>query len=79
MIKVKVKIHGHVRSLLHDKREDLEISLSRPTTVSDMIQKEMGVNPLIFASVVVNGKRQKRDFLIDADADILLVSPVAGG
>lgn len=79
MIKVRIRVHGHARTLMPGERDEFQLELQGPATVADMLRDHIGVNPMVFATVVVNGQRQPRDFLVEGDADILLMSPVAGG
>ncbi len=79
MIRVDVKVAGHVRDLMPDGRDMYRLELDKPLTVSEIIEHRVGSNPMLFASVVVNGQRRAKDYLVEEDAEIILLSPVAGG
>lgn len=79
MITVEIQVSGHVKELMPDKKDHYRVQLSGPRTVSEILRDEVGVNPLLFAIVVVNGERKPKDYLIQEDSKVVLVSPVAGG
>ena len=78
-LKIEVRVHGHVQSLLPGGRSEYEFEISEPMNVSDFVEEHLEINPMVFASIVVDGKTVGRDYVVDDDAKILLVSPTAGG
>ncbi len=79
MVIIHVRVHGHIASLLPEGKTEYEFELDEPMSVSAFLQEHLSINPLVFASIVVNGKAITRDFVLDDDCEILLVSPIAGG
>ncbi|MFO8060151.1 MAG: hypothetical protein R6U70_05800 [Bacillota bacterium] len=74
-----MRVHGHVVSLLPEKKAEYEFEISEPVPVADLVQKRLGINPDVFATVLIDGKRRKKDHLLEEDCDIVLISPLAGG
>jgi len=72
-------LHGHVAALLEQDIDGLEIQLQEPLTVAQLLQDHLDVDPMLFAAIVVDGKSRSRDYLLEGDAEVLLVSPAAGG
>ncbi len=79
LVRIRIKVHGHSVSLMPEKRDEFEVHLEEPTTIRSVLRDRVGVNPLIFGAVVVGGKTRHLDYVLEDDAEILLVSPVAGG
>ncbi len=78
-MRVKITVHGHVKSLLPSNESEFEFELSEPRDVSELIEEKLEINPMVFASIVIDGKSVERDHVVDEDCEILLVSPTAGG
>jgi len=76
---VKITVHGHVTSLLPGNKKEYEVEISEPSNISDIIQENLEVNPMVFASIVVDGEAVKRDYVVEDDCEVVLVSPTAGG
>ena len=78
-MKVSIRLHGHVGALLDKDIDGIEVELDEPQTVSEVLKEQLGVNPMLFAAIVIDGKSRDRDYLIENDTEIMLVSPTAGG
>ncbi len=78
-MKIKIRLHGHVAALLEQDIDGLEIESDNPLTVAELLEEQLDVNPMLFAAVVVDGQSRSTDYLLDDDAEVLLVSPAAGG
>ncbi|MFO7941878.1 MAG: hypothetical protein R6U92_04450 [Bacillota bacterium] len=76
---IEAKVHGHVVSLMPDGKNQYRISLEEPVTIRQFLRDHIGVNPLIFAAVVVDGKTRHLDFVLEDDSELILISPAAGG
>jgi len=76
---IKAKVHGHVVSLVPEKQDRFEVTLEEPVTVRAFIRDHIGVNPMVFGAVVVNGTTRRLDHVLDQDSELLLLSPIAGG
>ncbi len=79
VIRVTVKATGYAVKLLGGGQSGHTLELPRPMTVEAILSQLVGVDPVLFALVAVNGTRQRPEFLVESDAEILLMSPVAGG
>ncbi len=78
-MKIVAKVHGHVVSLMPDRREVFEVDVDEPITIRQLLRDHIGVNPMIFAAVLVDGTTQHLDYTLESDSELLLISPVAGG
>jgi len=78
-LRVKITVHGHVKSLLSSDQSEYEFEICQPTDVSELIEKRLEINPMVFASIVIDGEAVRRDYVVDQDCEILLISPTAGG
>lgn len=77
-MQVKVTVRGHVAELMPGGRSIWHLELVEPKTIREIVQ-EIGSNPLLFSVVSVNGKKVDKDYLVSSDAEVVLVSPTAGG
>lgn len=78
MLRIRVILSGSLRQIYKDIGPELVIDLEKPTTVRELLCK-LGINPLVVASVFVNGQCRSKDYLISVDEEIVLLGPLAGG
>ncbi len=78
-MRIKVRVHGHVVSLLPEKKAEYEFEISEPQPVAEFIEEKLEVNPQVFAAIVINGRSRAGDHLLEEDCEIVLISPLAGG
>ncbi|MFW5896965.1 MAG: hypothetical protein ACOCVQ_02630 [Bacillota bacterium] len=76
---IDAKVHGHVVSLMPERQDRYRVSLEEPATIREVLRDHIGVNPLIFAAVVVDGKTRHLDYVLEDDSELILISPAAGG
>lgn len=76
--RVTVRIHGHVREFFPQARDGLTLSLTDPVPLRYVLSRAR-INPDVFTAIFVNGQKKDLDYVIDREADVLLLSPMAGG
>ncbi|MCL6451068.1 MAG: hypothetical protein K6T75_07250 [Acetobacteraceae bacterium] len=77
-MRVRVKVHGHVREFLPGQAQEVTLDLSGPATVAQIIER-LGVSPELFMYAFVDGQRRAREYRVERDAEVVLMSPAAGG
>ena len=78
MATAKLKIHGHVREYLPGGRGSFDVEFRPPATVRELLA-HAGINPDLVAVIFVDGAQRDKDFVVEGDSEIMLLSPVAGG
>jgi len=76
--KVRVQVHGHVRRFLPAVNGEAEVELEGPAPVREVLER-IGLSPDVFAGIFLDGARVDVDHLIEGEAELLLLSPAAGG
>ena len=77
-IRVNVSVHGHVTEFFPDKRGRFSLELPGPVSIREILGR-LGVKPELIATALVNGTRQRTDFVPGDGDEITFISPVAGG
>jgi len=78
-MKVRIRVHGHIRSFLPGGKDEFLFVLDAPITLGQLIREYLKVDPMLFASMVVDGCSRRADHCIDRDTEVILLSPAAGG
>lgn len=78
MFVVRCRVFGHVREYLPGGRDAFEVEVEAPETIARVIAR-LGVDPQLFMAALVDGQRRDKDFVIDRDCELVLLSPAAGG
>jgi len=76
--RVIIRVFGHVREFMPGGSDELAVDLQGPTTVRELLRQHE-VAPELFMQVYIDGGRSTMDAVIDSDAELVLVSPAAGG
>jgi len=77
-MKITLHLSGGLRAVLAHLPEEMRIHMDGPASLREILVKA-GINPLLVMLVTVDGKRGEKDQVIDHDARIGLVGPMAGG
>ncbi|WP_235695508.1 MoaD/ThiS family protein [Desulforamulus hydrothermalis] len=73
-----VRVTGLLTEYFPAGKEVLTVSLSKPLTVKEILQ-QIQVNHQLVMTVVVNGQRRDLSYKPADNAEIVLISPLAGG
>lgn len=74
----QVNITHNLRCLQTGLPETAEVTSDSPLSIAQ-ITGQLGVNPLLIVVAVVEGKARSLDYIVEKDAAINLIGPVAGG
>ena len=77
-MRVTLHLSGGLRAILNDLPGKMTVELKGPQPVKAILEKA-GINPLLVMLVTVDGIRKEKDQVIDHDAEIVVVGPMAGG
>lgn len=75
---ITLHLSGGLRAVLGHLPGKMTIHMEEPATLRHILAIA-GINPLIVMQVAVGGKRGDKDQVIDHDAEITLMGPMAGG
>jgi hypothetical protein len=77
-VKLTVRVIGHAVEFFPDRKTRYEIVLDEPARISEILER-LGVGQALVMAVVVDGKRREFDFQPPDGAEIILITPPAGG
>ncbi|HSW09718.1 MAG TPA: hypothetical protein VLK32_02320 [Bacillota bacterium] len=77
-ITVRVVVLGHSASYFPGGKREHSLELERPLKIRDAI-RQLGVDPHLIMRAQYNGRPASFDDQIGEDAEIILISPTAGG
>ncbi len=77
-ISVRIVVLGHSASYFPDGKREHSLELPRPLRIREAI-RQLGVDPHLIMRAHVNGRPASLDEEIAGDAEIILISPTAGG
>ncbi len=77
-IKVGVIVQGYLRELYPHLGEREEVISDKPLTVREIIGW-LGIKPQTVLFVMIEDRIVNKDYLVESDTELVLVSPPAGG
>ncbi len=82
-MRVKVVLHGNLRSIYTDLEEEIFLNVEGDESVADILE-ELGISPAVVPVVLIDGEKKDDEFLLKNDKleegmEIQLLGPVAGG
>jgi hypothetical protein len=77
-MRITLHLSGGLRAVLAHLPEEMTIRKEGPASLREILV-EAGINPLLVMLITVDGERREKDQVIDHDARIGLVGPMAGG
>lgn len=77
-MKITLRLSGGLRAVLTHLPEETTIHLDEPVSLEEILV-QAGIKPLLIMAVIVDGERGDKDQVIDHDAVIHLIGPMAGG
>ncbi|GAB6157406.1 hypothetical protein JCM39194_06060 [Desulfotomaculum varum] len=77
-MQVRVRVTGLLTEYFPAGKEVLTVPLSQPLTVKEILQ-QIKINHQLVMTVVVNGQRRDLSYKPGDGAEIVLISPLAGG
>lgn len=77
-MKVKLTLSGSLRTIYKDKEAETIKEIAEPITVKELLYN-LGINPIVVPSILINGECASKDFLITEDVEIVVFGPLAGG
>gem|GEM_PF-2117872 len=77
-ITINLHLSGGLRAILPDRPECITVTCDRPE-LAGQILIEAGINPRVIMKLIVNGRVADKSDIIDQDAEIYLIAPMAGG
>jgi len=77
-VRITLHLSGGLRAVLNHLPGEMTMELEGLAPVRAVLERA-GINPLLVMMVTIDGKQQDKDELIDHDAEIVVVGPMAGG
>lgn len=77
-MRLNLRLSGGLRAILNHLPPEMTMEIEGPAVVRDVIIRA-GINPLLIMMLTVDGSPGDKDLIIDRDAEIELIGPVAGG
>lgn len=77
-MQVTLVIHGHTAEYFPGKKNRHVVDLDSPASVREILER-LGVRPELIMGVFVNGHRRSKDYVPSDGAEVVLISPAAGG
>ncbi|MDW7729748.1 MAG: MoaD/ThiS family protein [Bacillota bacterium] len=77
-LKVDVIVQGYLRELYPHLREKEEVISETPLTARQIISR-LGIKPETVLFVMQEGRIIDKDYLVESNTELVLVSPPAGG
>jgi hypothetical protein len=77
-MRITLHLSGGLRAVLAHLPEEMTIRMEGQASLREILV-EAGINPLLVMLITVEGERREKDQVIDHDARIELVGPMAGG
>ncbi len=77
-MRITLHLSGGLKAVLSHLPEEMSLQLERPASLREILMRA-GINPLLVMVVTVDGQRGNKDQVIDHDAEITLIGPMAGG
>jgi hypothetical protein len=77
-MRITLHLSGGLRAVLAHLPEEMTIGMEGQASLREILV-EAGINPLLVMLITVEGERREKDQVIDHDARIELVGPMAGG
>jgi len=75
---VKIIVHGHSAEFFPGKKDTFFLEADGRTSIADFLNS-LGVKQELIMNVLVNGKRQDKNYVPQEGDEVILVSPLAGG
>lgn len=77
-MRISLHLSGGLRAILKEFPPEMIIDVEEPAPLQDVLI-QAGINPLLVMVLTVDGKRGEKTQILDRDAEIWLMGPVAGG
>ncbi len=77
-MRISLHLSGGLRAVLAHLPETMTLHVDGLASLRDILVRA-GINPLLVMVVIVDGERVDKDVVVDQDAEIVLVGPMAGG
>jgi hypothetical protein len=77
-MRITLHLSGGLRAVLEQLPEQVKLEVEGPASVRDILI-QAGINPVLVMVVTVDGDRGDKEQIIDHDAAIGLIGPMAGG
>ncbi len=77
-MRITLHLSGGLRAVLNHLPGEMTIELKGTAPVRAVLERT-GINPLLVMMVTVDGETADKDQMLDHDAEVVVVGPVAGG
>jgi hypothetical protein len=77
-MRITLHLSGGLRAVLEHLPGKMTVDVAEPSALREILV-QAGINPLLVMVVTVDGERGEKDQVIDHDAAIGLIGPMAGG
>lgn len=78
MYRIRLLVEGHAKEYFPGGQQFYDLELESPATVRQMI-RELGVSPDLVMSVFIKGRLVDKDYVPPDGAEVVLITPPAGG
>ncbi len=77
-MQVTLRFHGHAIEYVPGGQETLTVDVPAGQTLRQILTT-IGIQPQLFAAVVVGGHRRDLEYVPEPGDEVMLLSPAAGG
>lgn len=77
-MRVTVRVVGHAVEFFPGKKDHYELELERPLSVDGIVER-LGVGRALVMAAIVDGKHRGFDYVPADGAEVVLMTPPAGG
>lgn len=78
MVRIKVRVVGHAVEFFPGGRDRYDLEFDGPTSIAGIIRR-LGVGRALVMAAIVDGQRRDFDFVPADLAEVILMTPPAGG
>ena len=77
-MRLTVRVVGHAVEFFPEKKDYYVLDLDRPRSIAGLIE-HLGVSRILVMAAIVDGKRRDFDYVPADGAEVVLMTPPAGG
>ncbi len=77
-VKLAIRVVGHAVEFFPGKKDHYDLELERPMSITGILDR-LRVGRALVMAAIVDGKRREFDYVPDDGAEVVLMTPPAGG